>query len=78
MYGEQGLLAAFGGGALFRNAQDENVLLGVWGARNCSRFRRLLRETGHTLRIADLPMDMRLAIRWGSAGSGEGERVAIC
>jgi hypothetical protein len=64
MYGEQGLLAAFGGGGLFRNAGEENVLLGVWGARKCARFRRLLREAGNELTITDLPPGIRLAIRW--------------
>ena len=64
-YGEQGLVAVFGGAALFRNGVDENILLGVWGARRCARFRRLLREAGHALTIKDLPADIRMAIRWG-------------
>lgn len=65
LYGELGLVKTFGGGALFRNERDKDVLLGVWGARRCSRFRRLLREGGHTLTIRDLPEDIRLSIRWG-------------
>lgn len=65
IYGEQGLLAAFGGAALFRDCSGTDRLLGVWGARKCSRFRRLLREAGYAIAITDLPPEMRLTIRWG-------------
>jgi len=40
--GERGLVEAFGGAATFRNDDSGDLYLGVWGARNASRFRRRL------------------------------------
>src|SRR5580693_7518745 len=44
--GSDGVNAAFGGGAVFRNDDTGACYLGVWGARNASRFRRALRDRG--------------------------------
>jgi hypothetical protein len=44
-----GLAAAFGGGAFFRNDETGACYLGVWGARNASRFRTALRRSGVAL-----------------------------
>lgn len=47
-----GLAAAFGGYAYYGAKGSNDRYLGVWGQRNASRFRRLLREHGYTLKIA--------------------------
>jgi len=49
--GEGGLFAAFSGGAVFKNDDTGALYLGVWGARNASRFRTALRRTGMSLKI---------------------------
>src|SRR6266545_2542243 len=47
--GAGGLSAAFGGAAFFRNDATGDCYLGVWGARNASRFRSALRGSGAIL-----------------------------
>jgi len=42
--GEGALVEAFGGSAIFRNDETGDLYLGVWGARNASRFRQTLKE----------------------------------
>jgi hypothetical protein len=58
--GEEGLSAAFGGAAFFRNAKTGSSFLGVWGARKASRFRSALRQRA-VLNIVDAPPPARLA-----------------
>ncbi|WLS04913.1 hypothetical protein [Shinella oryzae] len=41
--GEGGLSSAFGGAAVFKNDASGDCFVGVWGARNASRFRKELR-----------------------------------
>lgn len=41
--GEGGLSSAFGGAAVFKNDVSGECFVGVWGARNASRFRNELR-----------------------------------
>lgn len=41
--GEEGLSAAFGGYVVYKNDTSGARLIGVWGARNASRFRSDLR-----------------------------------
>lgn len=64
--GEGGLAAAFGGAAFFRNGETGHSYLGVWGARNASRFRSTLRRGGATLDIVQEPPPARLI--WLSTG----------
>jgi hypothetical protein len=45
LMGEGGVEAAFGGAAFFRNADKTQCFIGVWGARNASRFRSALRAS---------------------------------
>jgi hypothetical protein len=43
-HGEQeGVRRAFGGNAFYRNDETGECFIGVWGARNASRFRTALR-----------------------------------
>jgi len=64
---EGSLAAAFGGAAVFRNDQTGESYLGVWGARNCSRFRSMLRKTDVQLKILRQPSPARL-VRWMKTG----------
>ncbi|WP_430257157.1 hypothetical protein [Neorhizobium sp. IRS_2294] len=41
--GEGGLASAIGGGVVFRNDASDACYIGVWGARNASRFSSDLR-----------------------------------
>jgi hypothetical protein len=38
----------------------DDVYLGVWGARTCSRFRRLLRERGVVFSVVALPSELKI------------------
>jgi len=58
--GEGGLSAAFGGAAVFTNDNEGLSYLGVWGARNASRFRAALRRSGAVLDIVREPPPGRL------------------
>ena len=53
--GEGGLAAAFGGAAFFRNEETGFSYLGVWGARNASRFRNALRRRATLEIVRDSP-----------------------
>jgi len=74
MKGEQGLEAAFGGSAYYRNEATGEAYLAVWGARNGSRFRRLLRESGAILQIVSGEPPARL-IWQNSSQKGHGSKV---
>ncbi|MDZ7872724.1 MAG: hypothetical protein U5N27_05845 [Rhizobium sp.] len=58
--GEGGLSSAFGGAAVFKNETTGECFIGVWGARNASRFRRELRGHVETRLIKEAP-DARIA-----------------
>lgn len=60
-YGLSGLTGAFGGSALFENTQSGEKWVGVWRARNGSRFRSRLRQF-FTLTIERKAPDARLTI----------------
>ncbi len=62
--GEAGLSSAFGGAAIFRNDESKECFIGVWGARNASRFRRALRAYMQITIHKEAP-DARLAF-WGA------------
>ena len=64
--GTGGLDRAFGGHMVFRSNEAGALFLGVWGARNASRFRRALRETFPALTIAREPPPARLVF-YGTA-----------
>ena len=49
--GVGGLSAAFGGAAMFKDEATGACFLGVWGARNASRFRSALRASGAVINI---------------------------
>src|SRR5262245_31105153 len=65
-----GLAAAFGGGAFFRNETTGRCFLGVWGARNASRFRAALRASGAAVSIIREPPPARL-IFFETRGNGQ-------
>jgi hypothetical protein len=67
--GEAGLSSRFGGAAVFRNDVSGQCFIGVWGARNASRFRRELRAHMPIDLIKDAP-SARLVFR-----GAEKERV---
>jgi hypothetical protein len=43
-FGLDGLDGTFGGHAIFKNDESGDKYLGVWGARNASRFRTAMRR----------------------------------
>ncbi|NLS17159.1 hypothetical protein HGP16_11385 [Rhizobium sp. P40RR-XXII] len=53
--GEAGLSSIFGGAVVFKNDATGELFLGVWGARNASRFRRLIRTNMQTINFKDPP-----------------------
>jgi hypothetical protein len=58
-----GLSSVFGGAAVFKNDETGKLYLGVWGARNASRFRTALRRAGATLDLVGEPPPARLVLR---------------
>ena len=62
--GEGGLSSSFGGAAIFKNEVSGACFIGVWGARNASRFRSELRAHMQIDVIKEAP-DARLAF-WGA------------
>ncbi len=57
------LSTEFGGWIEFWDTRSESSLLGVWGARKASRFRRLLRERGADFQIIKKkPPELRLVM----------------
>jgi hypothetical protein len=62
--GEGGLSSSFGGAAVFKNDASGECFIGVWGARNASRFRSELRAHMQIAVIKEAP-DARLAF-WGA------------
>jgi hypothetical protein len=69
--GEGGLHSAFGGAAVFKNDTTGGCFVGVWGARNASRFRRELRAHMDIRVIKEAP-DARLVF-WGAANKRPGK-----
>jgi hypothetical protein len=63
LFGADGLSAAFGGWACFKNDETDQAYLGVWGARKASRFRERLRSAGTAIRISNEPPRGRLVVR---------------
>jgi len=62
--GEGGLSSSFGGAAVFKNDVLGKCFIGVWGARNASRFRSELRAHMQIAIIKEAP-NARLAF-WGA------------
>jgi hypothetical protein len=63
--GEAGLESVLGGSAFFRNDETDSTYLGVWDARDASRFRTGLRLAGMALDIVHSALHARLA--WWNA-----------
>ncbi|TGV22169.1 MULTISPECIES: hypothetical protein [unclassified Mesorhizobium] len=70
----EGLEAAFGGSAYYRDEATEEAYLAVWGARNGSRFRRQLGESGATLQTVTGEPPSRLV--WYNSGQ-KGHRPSV-
>ncbi len=67
-FGREGIQALFDGAVVFTNDALKLDYLGVWGARNMPRLRRLLRQRGVAMAIArELPPQARL--RYYSTGT---------
>jgi hypothetical protein len=62
---QEGVQRAFGGSAFYRNEETGACFLGVWGARNASRFRSALRRNAE-IEIIREPPPARLA--WWNTG----------
>ncbi|TFE97253.1 hypothetical protein B5M44_15720 [Shinella sumterensis] len=62
--GEGGLSSTFGGAAVFKNDASGDYFVGVWGARNASRFRKELR-THMRIAVHKEAPDARLSF-WGA------------
>ena len=73
--GEGGLSAAFGGAAVFKNDATGACFVGVWGARNASRFRADLRTKTQIEVFNEMP-DARLSL-WG-ASKARPKRTGLC
>ncbi|QFY60907.1 hypothetical protein FZ934_11060 [Rhizobium grahamii] len=65
VFGEGGLSSAFDGAAVFKNYASGACFIGVWGARNASRFRSKLRAHMEIAVYNEAP-DARLSF-WGAA-----------
>jgi len=68
LFGEGGVAAIFGGAAFYRDdPRDETSrgYVGVWGARQASRFRAVLRGAGISIEIVRSPPPARLMF-WGT------------
>jgi hypothetical protein len=63
VFGSGGLSAAFGGAVVFKNEDSGEYLLGVWGARNASRFRSELRARMPIRVIREAPIARRVLWR---------------
>lgn len=63
-HNEEGVRRAFGGNAFFRNSETGERFIGVWGARNASRYRTALRRHAR-IAIVREPPPARLAW-WGT------------
>ncbi|MBB4000824.1 hypothetical protein GGR04_004705 [Aureimonas pseudogalii] len=61
---DEGVQRAFGGNILYRNDETGECFVGVWGARNASRFRTALRHKA-AITIIREPPPARLA--WWNA-----------
>jgi hypothetical protein len=57
--GTAGLDQAFGGGTVFENCRSGEAFLGVWGRRNASRFRALIRQSGYVVKMINEPPPAR-------------------
>ena len=64
LVGEGGLSSVFGGAAVFKNDVSGECFIGVWGARNASRFRSELRARMQIVVHKQAP-DARLTF-WGA------------
>jgi len=53
--GLDGLDRAFGGGVAFEDRTTGEAFLGVWGRRNASRFRSLIRQSGYSIEAVTGP-----------------------
>jgi hypothetical protein len=73
-YGARGLTDAFGGSALFENADSGERWVGVWGARNGARFRSRLRMF-FKLAIEKNAPEVRLALYTTRRGSRPSHRA---
>lgn len=71
--GEQGLEAALGGPAYYRDDTGA-AYLAVWGARNASRFRAKLRENGAYLQVHNEAPPARLV--WSNSRKGHRSKVS--
>lgn len=63
---QEGVQRAFGGSALYRNADTGECFIGVWGARNASRFRTALRRRA-AIAIINEPPPAQLIV-WSTTG----------
>ena len=66
--------AHFFGYVLFSSLPSKMGYLGVWGARNSSRLRRMLRESGAELAIAATPPPLSLAL-WVTQGKARAQAM---
>ena len=66
-FGERGVASSFGGAVVFRNEASGEYFIGVWGARNASRFRRDLRARTEIAIVREAP-DARL-VYWGTVAT---------
>jgi hypothetical protein len=57
---QEGVQRAFGGNTFYRNDETGECFIGVWGARNASRFRTAIRSKA-TVVIVHEPPPARLA-----------------
>ena len=68
----------FGGGATLGYPPSAPPMVGVWGTRNASRFRRLLREAHGALHVVESepPFEMSTASRTGPRLSRSARQLA--
>jgi hypothetical protein len=75
IYESDGLSAAFGGSVVFCDPDTRDTYLGVWGARNASRFRSAFRRRGITLQVIPEPPPSALTV-WSTRRGSRPRRSA--
>jgi hypothetical protein len=66
IYDSDGLRTAFDGSVVYCDPDTQSFYLGVWGARNASRFRNAIRQNGAIVDIIREPPPAALAV-WGTS-----------
>jgi len=76
IYDSDGLNDAFGGSVVYRDPDTSSFFLGVWGARNASRFRNVFRQRGMTVEILREPPPAAIAVYGTKRGARPNREIS--